>query len=84
MNYMFFNIYIYFYIVLAMCSKERSPPGDFTFIENYAGSIGLLSCQLPFILVGNPQYICSTSGIWEGDGVCGKFPFCVLSDFGAT
>ena len=45
----------------------------FTYLDNLAGSFGIITCDLPYVLSGNQRYECSTMGNWEGDGVCGKF-----------
>jgi len=47
--------------------------GTFSYVDNAAGSLGILSCSLPYVLRGSAEYTCTTMGNWEGSGVCSKF-----------
>jgi len=47
--------------------------GIFTYINNAAGSLGYLSCNLPYVLKGYANYQCTIEGNWEGNGMCSKF-----------
>jgi len=37
------------------------------------GSVGFLSCKLPFVLKRGPKFQCSEQGKWEGGGLCREF-----------
>jgi len=52
---------------------SRALGGNFQFIDNSAGSVGILSCVLPFVLVGSSKFLCNTTGDWEGNGNCRKY-----------
>ena len=66
-------LYLFTLVALLDC---RSPPptiGIFHYSTTTAGSVASLTCNLPYVVQGNPDYICSSVvGTWKGDGRCSK------------
>lgn len=49
--------------------------GTFEVLSNTLGSLSTLICELPYPIVGDPNYICTIDGEWRGTGRCSKLIF---------
>jgi len=66
--------YIFVVLELIVCKDPINILGGvFEAANNFLGEVADFSCQIPYTLTGNRQYICGQNGTWLGNLGCGKF-----------
>jgi len=55
--------------------------GTFKSASNFLGSVGRVSCNLPYVIEGDIEYICSSNSLWIGNIQCGKMKKLILCNY---
>ena len=67
-------VFVYLILGLVTCNKSISVINGFfnkLGFFNGAGNTLFLTCNIPYTVIGSPNYVCNDTGQWEGNGTCG-------------